>query len=489
MTESVRTPGGTTLAVDIGTSGCRATLFDAGTRVIASLEQSYPCGMQLDTGYAEQDPDHLFSAFIAVVSGVCAGHHGKVRHVVLDSVLRSMVLLAADGKPLSPLSLWADTRATDQCAVLAAPYAEGRWRQKTGCPLSPSYPLARLLWYKEHHPGIFTTFAKAVSIKSYILYRLFSVFVEDHSVASASGLFNRDTLSWDDEIMSYLGIDATRLPTPVPVEYQLENFNTDFGSSGLPVGAVWMVGGGDGPMAHLGTAGDRPDSASLTIGTSSAVRMLGAGGLSGGRSDEWTYILDHGRHISGVASNVGGHLMERCLQTIVAWDGDWNALNDQLAAGAVESPLLFFPGRPHGRFPDDGLPGRGCFSTPPEGQSPETILRSVLEGIVFHTALLLRRFAAGRPLATIALSGSLTRLRLVRDMIAGVFGLPVIHVADLCAPQLGSLRLLDGRCIPMQEWCSGDSSRGYGDRFSLWCDAIRVHPDRLEHDQQYWLVT
>jgi len=471
MTKPVRTPGGKTLAVDIGTSGCRATLFDAGTGVIASFEQPYPYGALLDTGHAEQDPDRILAVFLAVVCKASAGHSGEVRHVVLDSVLRSMVLLDVDGRPLTPLSLWADTRAEAQCAALAAPFAAGRWRQKTGCPLSPSYPLARLLWYKEHQPEIFTVFAKAVSIKSYILYRLFSVFIEDHGVASASGLFNHDTLSWDNDTLSYLGIDAARLPVPVPVEYQLEHPPPDSGASGLPAGAAWVVGGGDGPMAHLGTAGDRPDIASLTIGTSSAVRMLGAGGPSGCRSDEWTYILDRCRHISGVASNVGGHVLERYLHTTAAWDGDWNALDDQLSSGAIEAPLFFFPGQFQGRSSDD-IPMQGYFSTPPVGCSPVMILRAVLEGIVFHTVLLLRLFAAGRPLAAVALSGSLTRLSLVRDMISGVCGLPVMHVADLCAPQLGSLRLLDGRCMPVQEWSPGDASRRYGEKFSLWCDAI-----------------
>ena len=161
------------LAVDIGTSGCRAILSGQDGTIISTADRSYAFQYDDRTGFAEQDPNDIFDNFVEVTKRCLSAKKVSVKYIVLGSVLHSLVLLDDTGNPLTPLSIWADRRAIDQCKKLKKMYDRNSWYQKTGCPLSPSYPMARLLWYKEHYTKLYKDFAKAVSIKSFIFFRLF----------------------------------------------------------------------------------------------------------------------------------------------------------------------------------------------------------------------------------------------------------------------------------------------------------------------------
>jgi gluconokinase len=71
-------------------------------------------------------------------------------------------------------------------------------------------PLPKLLWLKEEEPDVFRQAHRFVSVKDYVLYRLYGDYVTDHSLASATGLFRLDTLDWDEDVLSLLGIGRER---------------------------------------------------------------------------------------------------------------------------------------------------------------------------------------------------------------------------------------------------------------------------------------
>ncbi len=48
--------------------------------------------------------------------------------------------------------------------------------------------------------------AKFADIKTYIFYHLFDTYIIDYSMASATGMFNLETLDWDVEASNLLGI-------------------------------------------------------------------------------------------------------------------------------------------------------------------------------------------------------------------------------------------------------------------------------------------
>ncbi|MFQ5902695.1 MAG: FGGY family carbohydrate kinase, partial [Candidatus Binatia bacterium] len=200
------------LAVDIGTSSCRAVLFDFKRKVIVTGRRDYPF-QERRPGWMEQDARSILRAFRESIQQVTLNQQAKKYHVcclILGSALHSLLAVDGQGRPLAPLQIWGDSRARLQ--DFERSFNPHFLYRRTGCPFHPSYPFCKILWMREHQAGLFKKTAKFVSIKSFVLATLFKRFVEDISVASATGLLNTRSMLWDTEALALTGLNERRLP-------------------------------------------------------------------------------------------------------------------------------------------------------------------------------------------------------------------------------------------------------------------------------------
>jgi len=107
------------LAIDIGTEGARAGVFDvAGTRLAdasAPYLTHYP-----RPGWAEQNPTDWWRAAVqASRSALSDAGVEEVDAVGVATTASSVVALDAHGKPLRPALLWMDARASEESAFTA----------------------------------------------------------------------------------------------------------------------------------------------------------------------------------------------------------------------------------------------------------------------------------------------------------------------------------------------------------------------------------
>src|SRR6266540_1588324 len=115
------------------------------------------------------------------------------------------VAFDADGHALTPLITWGDMRATEQAARLRSEHPA--LHDRTGTPLHPMAPLAKLLWLAEHEPETFAATRRWAGIKELVVARLTGAWAVDHSIASGTGLLNLQELAWDGEALAIAGID------------------------------------------------------------------------------------------------------------------------------------------------------------------------------------------------------------------------------------------------------------------------------------------
>ena len=80
-------------------------------------------------------------------------------------------------------------------------------------------------------------------------------------MASATGMLNRETLAWDEELLAAVGVDAEQLPRVSDEPHERE-------------GRTWFPAIGDGAAANLGSGAVGADVGGLTIGTSGALRVV-----------------------------------------------------------------------------------------------------------------------------------------------------------------------------------------------------------------------
>ncbi|MBT4286868.1 MAG: hypothetical protein HOD92_05975 [Deltaproteobacteria bacterium] len=467
--------GNIVLAVDIGTSGCRAILFSKDGTILSESQEKYTFEYNIKR-YAQQDPIKIFNAFIFTINTCLSNYELSPEYIIVGSVLHSLVLLDGSGTPLTPLSIWADTRAIEQCKTIENYYLCNDWYQKTGCLLSPSYPLFRFLWYKENHPELFKNFAKAVSIKSFIFFKLFGYYIEDYSVASGTGLFNIHNFDWDDDILDFIELDRKRLPTPVPVEHKIAPLSlTKKKEFGINDKSTWIIGSSDGPLAHLGTVGHIPEVASLTIGTSGSVRIISRKPELSKKSLEWCYVLDSASYVLGIATNNGGNVMD-WFEEIFNFRIDWQKIDKIIGTTRFKPDLFFSPFVFQERYLNFQPDNAGSFIGLQAGLNFNDLLRAVMEGIIFNIVFLFNKLKQRHKINQVVTSGRLTTSSFVCRILSLLISEPVTSMSKSNASLIGAARIIfgtnfdviDKNQIKYRSNNSNLSNNLYYDKFLKW---------------------
>src|SRR5207244_12497089 len=91
----------------------------------------------------------------------------------------------------------------------ADPYVHSRvrdaFRERTGCRYHPMFPIFKLAsLYVQDRPLIART-KRVVSAKAFLIHRLTQSWIEDHGMASSSGLFNLNMNNWDATLLASCG--------------------------------------------------------------------------------------------------------------------------------------------------------------------------------------------------------------------------------------------------------------------------------------------
>jgi len=415
------------LSVDIGTGGCRAVLFSPTGAVITQSQKHYKTTYSID-GFAEQAPDEIYRKTLSIIQRCLLDRDDCTTTLVLGSVLHSILLLDKDHQPLTALSIWTNTRSRSLCQRLSAIYHSESWYTKTGCLLAPTYPLYRLLWFKENQPEIYRSFSVAVSIKAYIILRLFGILLEDHALASGTGLFNINKLTWDKSILDHIGLEELRLPAIVPVEHELYNLTEKSISSSIN---KCIIGSADGPLSHLGSAGEDPECGSLTVGTSAAVRIFTDTPLENPDSESWCYIFNKNFYVQGIATNNGGNVLEWFMKKVTGSELMPDAINEILEGPEFEHELLFAPFVFGERSVEHHILSSYKFQGLKPDHNFKDLLRAVVEGITFNIAFLFQRLNSRQSIRKVVLSGGFAEFEFVKNILATILPITLIDSSDI----------------------------------------------------------
>src|SRR5690554_497262 len=139
------------LAHDLGTSGNKASLFDAQGRLLGSAFAGY------DTAYpqpnwAEQDPETWWAAVgqttrrLLAETGIAPE---AIAAVSFSGQMMGCVPVGEDGRALRSCIIWADQRAQAQAEALAQVCNADEVYRRTGHRVSPAYTGPKILWLRD----------------------------------------------------------------------------------------------------------------------------------------------------------------------------------------------------------------------------------------------------------------------------------------------------------------------------------------------------
>ena len=256
------------LAVDMGSSSCKAVAFAEDGRALAQETQSYSATSRFPS-WSEMAPETFWQALRTVTRAITAEvAHDPVEVLALSSHAETFFCVDAQQRAIGPAILNADNRAVREANQFAAEIGRTRVFEITGLTAHAMYPLPKILWLRQHQPDVFSRADRFLTLPGYLLTRLGLPAYVDFSLASRFLAFDIRKRTWSSEILSACKLRAEQFPTTVPAGTITGQLPANVaGDLGLRPGIPVVLGGHDQPCAALGSGVLGPGRVSASLGT------------------------------------------------------------------------------------------------------------------------------------------------------------------------------------------------------------------------------
>jgi xylulokinase len=473
------------LVHDVGTSGDKASLYDARGSLLAAVATPYPTSYPAP-GCCEQDPERWWDAFVKSSSAVIrqAGVTERdVEAVSFSGQMMGCVAVDRDGHALRPALIWADTRAERQAREQETALGAEKIYRICGHRPSSSYSAAKIGWLRDNEPEIYRRAASFLQAKDYMLARATGRFVTDPSDASGTNLFDLERGTWSVELVESSGLDLERLPEIVPSTAIVGGLTRAAARElGLLEGTPVVAGGGDGSCAAVGAGVVDENDAYLSLGSSSWVGVCTKSPLLDPhmRTFTWAHLIQGSFLPTGTMQTAGlsyQWISDVLLEAAggIESETDLEGLAAHVDAGA--SGLLFLPYLLGERSPHWNPHARGAFVGLRMTHSSGHLVRAVMEGTAMNLRTIFDCFSEQgvSPTSLWAVGGG-ARSETYLAILASVFGVPVQVPIDVqAATGLGAAIAAGVGTGMFESWSIAREIRSVGASFAPEADKVALY--------------
>ncbi len=269
------------LAIDQGTTGSRAVLYNKSGKIVRSSYEEFPQHFP-KPGWVEHDPHDLWNSVNSSIQKVLKKMPGaRIAAIGITNQRETTILWdAKTGRPVHNAIVWQCRRTASRCDELKKRKKVSEFiKKRTGLPVDAYFSATKIEWILKNVPGAMAL-AKAGKIlfgttDSWILWKLTGgrTHATDYTNASRTMLFNIGSLKWDDEILKYFKIPKNILPE---VKRSSGVFGRTVKTGILPAGIPISGIAGDQQAALFGQTCFEPGQIKSTYGTGSFI-LLNAG--------------------------------------------------------------------------------------------------------------------------------------------------------------------------------------------------------------------
>ena len=438
--------GNFVLAHDLGTTGNKATLYDAEGKLVGSAFYGYTTEYA-HPNWAEQDPNHWWDA-VTVSSQRLLHEKGvasdDIACITFSGQMMAAVPVDAQGLPLRKAIIWADQRATPQTQWLEERVSFKQVYAITGHRLSESYSLFKILWLRDNQPDIYHGAHKFLHAKDAIVARLTGNFVTDKSDASGMDLYDLEKDTWSATMLEAAEMDSSQLPD---VHHSTDVVGAVLpaiaGEIGVAAGTPVVIGGGDGVCASAGAGVVREGSAYNYVGSSSWIALATPRPIYDPAYRTFTYchLMPDMYMPTGTTQSAGASYQwtrdQLCRIEVQTAEGLHLSPYALMDLEAGQSPigangLIFLPYLMGERSPHWNPKAKGAFIGLTIRHSRADMIRAVLEGVTLNLYSILQAFTdQGAQVQAMRLIGGGARARFWNQIMADVYGIPVYRMSVL----------------------------------------------------------
>lgn len=474
------------LAIDEGTTGVRALVFNSGIELLGSAYEEVGTSFP-HPGWVEQDPLQLWQAAQRVVARALRA--ADVAPSALAAIgltnqrATTLVWERGGGSPIHPAIGWQDNRTAERARELS----------EQGFLVNSMAAATKLEWILRHRDGARERAAAGElcfgTVDTWLAWQLSGgqIHATDRSNASCSGLYDFAGGGWDERTANALGVPLAMMPAIRPSSEIYGTTQRDLFGAAVPIAGM----AGDQQAAMFGELGTERGAVKITLGTSAMVDI---------NSGDAPVLSRHGAYPL-ILWMVGGE-SPWCLEGTVATAGaavQW--LRDGL--GLVSAPQE--SGALAASVADSGgvwaVPAFQGLGTPymdprasavigglTRGATRAHVVRAVLEGVAFRAREVLDALLEDtqtEPPEVLRADGGAAANDFLLQALANVLGRPVERPEALQASALGAaflagiaVGLWDGVEELRHAWRSGGvfEPRWTEDeretRFAAWRKAI-----------------
>lgn len=417
------------LAIDVGSTGTRAGLYNARAEAIDGARHKEPHAFTTHAdGTCVIDADQIVHEIGLCMDAALASCSDAVAGVALDTFASSLVGVDASGQAVTPCFTYADSRCSPQVQHLRAMLNEDVTQQRTGTRLHTSYLPARFLWLQQTQADAFARVDRWLSLGEYAWLRLIGTTAAGMSTAAWTGMLNRHERDWDAEMCRLVGVDVEKLsPIATPAETLAPTTSVSKRWPQL-AHARWFAPISDGFASSVGAGSVDSTRVVLAAATSGAMRVLVTGDLPVVPRGLWCNRLDDDRSLLGGALNDVGRAVTWMQQTLNLPDAD--ALGAALAAEPSENlpvVLPFFTGERSTGWIGDA---RAVFNQVNAATTPTDLYRATLEGVAWSYRRVLTQLmeVTGRPTEILGTGRVSNDAPGLMQIVADACGVPVTPI-------------------------------------------------------------
>ncbi|MBI4335200.1 MAG: glycerol kinase GlpK [Candidatus Omnitrophica bacterium] len=209
------------LAIDQGTTGSRAYLFDRMGRVVSGaykeFTQIYP-----RAGWVEHSPDEIWRSVEFVIKRALSLKNisaGRIAAIGITNQRETTILWdRRTGRPVHNAIVWQCRRTAPLCEKMKNAGHSGVFHKKTGLVIDPYFSGTKIKWLLDNVGGLRRRAGRGEicfgTVDSWLIWKLTGgkVHATDYTNASRTLIFDIRQKKWDEELLDILKIPEGMLP-------------------------------------------------------------------------------------------------------------------------------------------------------------------------------------------------------------------------------------------------------------------------------------
>lgn len=455
------------LGLDIGTTGCKASLIQKNGRIVYSASKEYDLLFPGD-GRIEISPETIWSSVCEVLTRTGRESGESVECVSIASFGESFVLLDEEDHPVANSIFYTDARGTEEIQDILSAIPEEKLFQITGMPVNSMYSLNKLLWIRKNQPELMEKAKKLLLYGDFIGYKLTGRRSIDYSLASRTMMLDIQSKTWSEDIFNAFQLDSRMFSTPQQAGTVIGEISPVLcGTFGFDRNPVLVLGGHDQACAALGSGAVHTGDSCDSFGSAECITVVIRKEQISGEMKQNNYCCEPhllcDRFITlAFNSSAGASLKwyrnnlerERYQEQTSQGGNIYKLLDDECSS--EPSSILFLPYMAGSGTPDMDAFACGAFSGITIGTSKNELYKAVMEGISFDMKHNIERLdSIGIDTKTVQAVGGGARSETLLQIKSDIFGIPV---NTLLVSEAGTMGLAILSAVACRDYPDYDSA-------------------------------